>query len=192
MKKILKIIPLMITIVLLMTISSLATDFSVKTEMEKQGENYILKMSLDEVDFAGAGMNVIIFDLEYDQEIFELVQEEDITMKNGWSDLTYNEQNGMILLIREDFTKNSGEEIVEIKLTPKENAKSGETQIKITDIQATNSQNDLEASEQIINLKIDGKSSIIKNILIVIVVALLILLALRIFIRKQTKRRRKR
>lgn len=192
MKKLVKIIPLMISIVFLMTISSLAADFSIKTDLQKQDKEYTLKILLDELNFTGIGMNVFMCDLEYDQEIFELVKQEDITMKNGWSDLTYNEQNGIILLIRDDFTKKSGEEIVEIKLKQKENVKQKETEIKITNIQATNSQNDLEANEQIINLKMDGKSSILKTILIVVLIILLALLVLRAIIRTQTKRRRKR
>lgn len=192
MKKMVKIIPLMISIIFLMTINVLAVDFSVKVDVQKEDKEYLLKISLDELNFVGAGMNAFICDLEYDRSIFEEVKTEDIQIKNGWTDLTYNEENGSMLLLREDFTKNRGEEVLEIKLKQKNNAKDGDTEIKITNIQASNAQDDLDADSKIVNLKIDGNTSILKIVLIVILIIILILAVLKIIVRAQLKRRKRR
>lgn len=192
MKKMVKIIPLMISIIFLMTINVLAVDFSVKVDVQKEDKEYLLKISLDELNFVGAGMNAFICDLEYDRSIFEDVKTEDIQIKNGWTDLTYNEENGSMLLLREDFTKNRGEEVLEIKLKQKNNAKDGDTEIKITNIQASNAQDDLDADSKIVNLKIDGNTSILKIVLIVILIIILILAVLKIIVRAQLKRRKRR
>lgn len=192
MKKITKIIPLMIIIMLLMTISVFAADFSINANLEKQDKEYILRISLGDLANKGPGITGFICDLEYDKEVFETVKLEDITAKNGWEDLTYNPDNGAILVLRINSTNQIGEDILEIKLHEKENAKSGNTEIKITDIQATNSENDLEADDTVVNLKIAGEWSIFKTILIIILVIIIILFILRLIVRTQVKRRRRR
>ena len=192
MKKITKIIPLMIIIMLLMTISVFAADFSINANLEKNNKEYTLRISLGDLVNKGTGITGFICDLEYDREVFETVKLEDITAKNGWEDLTYNPDNGAILVLRIDSTNQIGEDILEIKLHEKENAKSGETEIKITNVQATNSESDLEADEKIVSLKIDGEGSILKTILIVVLVIVIILFVLRLIIRAQVKRRRRR
>lgn len=191
MKRLAKIIPLMISIIFILTISSLAASFSVNTNVEKQDDYYILKLSLKEVGGAGNGINAFICDIEYDKNTFEEVKEEDITLQNGWQDLTFNPAKGTVLTLRNDFTKKQGEEILEVKLHPKANAKN-KTKIKVTNLQASNSQIDLEADDQIVELQMNGKSSILKTILIIAVAIVLVLVILRIIAVKKQKRRRRR
>lgn len=192
MKKTLKIILLMIITIFIMTISVFATEFSIGVKMDKQDKEYTLTISLDDIDIVGTGINAFICDLEYDRKIFETVTETDITIKNGWGDFTFNENNGAMLTLRNDFTKQKGEEILEIKLKQKEDAPSCKTEIKITNIQASDSQQDLEAEDQIISLKINGKISRLKTILIVILAILIVLFVLRLIIRTKVKRRKRR
>lgn len=192
MKKITKIIPLTIITILLMTISVFAADFAINANVEKQDKEYTLRISLGDLASKGTGITGFICDLEYDKEVFETVDLEDITAKNGWEDLTYNPEKGAILVLRINATNQIGEDILEIKLHEKENAKSGNTEIKITNIQATNSENDLEADDTIVSLKIDGEGSVLKTILIVILVIVIILFILRLIVRTQVKRRKRR
>lgn len=191
MKKLTKIIPLMISIIFILTISSLAASFSVKTDVEKQDDYYTLKLSLNEVGVSGNGINAFICDIEYDRNSFEELKKEDITLQNGWEDLTYNPAKGTILTLRNDFTKKQGEEILEVKLHPKASAKN-KTEIKVTNLQASNSQIDLEADDQVIELSLNGKSSILKTILIIAVVIVILLVVIRIIAVKKQKRRRRR
>lgn len=188
MKQISKISILMIITIFLMTINVLATDFSVGVKMDKQNKEYIIKISLEDLMQVKNGINAFVCDLEYDREIFEIVKQQDITTQNGWGDLTFNENNGAMITLRNDFTKQTGQDILEIKLTQKSNAKSGNTEIKITNIQASDSQNDLDADNKVINLQIEGQSSLPKKTLMVILVLLLI----RIIVKIQAKRRKKR
>lgn len=192
MKKTSKIILLMIITICIMTISVFATGFSIGVKMDNQDKEYTLTISLDDINITGAGINAFICDLEYDRKIFETVTETDITVKNGWGDLTYNEEKGTMLTLRNDFTKQKGEEIFEIKLKQKEDAPSCKTEIKITNIQVSDAQQEFEAKDQIISLKINGKSSILKTILIVVLLIIIVLFVLRIIIRTQVKRRKRR
>ena len=64
--------------------------------------------------------------------------------------------------------------------------------IKITNIQASDSQNDLEADDKVIKFEVDGQSSLLKTILIVVLATIAVLLVIRIFVRTQAKRRKRR
>ena len=188
MKQISKISILMIITIFLMTINVFAAEFSVGIKMDKQDKEYTIKISLEDLMQVTNGINAFVCDLEYDREIFETVKQQDITVQNGWGDLTFNEKNGAMITLRNDFTKQTGQEILEIKLIQKSNAKSGNTEIKITNIQASDSQNDLEADNKVIKLQIEGQTAAPKTILI----AILVLLVIRIIVKIQAKRRKKR
>lgn len=192
MKKISKTAILMIITIFLMTINVFGAEFGIGVKMDKQENDYTITISLEELMGTGIGINAFVCDLEYDREVFEIVKQEDITTQNGWGDLTFNEKNGSMVTLRNDFTKQTGEEILEIKLTQKPNAKSGSTEIKITNIQASDSQNDLEADDKVIKFEVDGQSSLLKTILIVVLATIAVLLVIRIFVRTQAKRRKRR
>lgn len=191
MKNTTKIIVLMIITMCFMTINVFGADFSIGVTMDKQEKEYTIKIALEELIGTGIGINAFVCDLEYDREIFEVVKQQDITAQNGWGDLTFNEKNGSMVTLRNDFTKQTGEQILEIKLTQKENAKSGNTEIKITNIQASDSQNDLDADDKIIKFNVEGKTSSPKTILIV-GIAIIILSIIRIIVRTQAKRRNRK
>ena len=192
MKKISKTVILMIITIFLMTINVFGAEFGIGVKMDKQENDYTITISLKELMGTGIGINAFVCDLEYDREVFEIVKQEDITTQNGWGDLTFNEKNGSMVTLRNDFTKQTGEEILEIKLTQKADSKSGSTEIKITNIQASDSQNDLEADDKVIKFEVDGQSSLLKTILIVVLATIAVLLVIRIFVRTQAKRRKRR
>lgn len=190
MKKTFKLIILMIIALCLMKINVYAADFSVKMETKQEENEVTLNIILDEIDISGAGISVVIFDLKYDRKVFETVATEDITAQNGWGNVTYNPSNGTMLVLREDFTKQPETEIVTVKLHPKT---TGKTEIKLTDIQASNAQEDLEAEDQVIKVNLEGTR--FEKIIITIVKAIAIIIALLFIIRffiKSTNKRRKR
>lgn len=191
MKNTTKTILLMIMTIFLMTINVLGAEFGIGVTMDKQDKEYTIKISLEELIGTGIGINAFVCDLEYDREVFEVVKQKDITAKNGWGDLTFNEKNGSMVSLRNDFTKQIGEQILEIKLTQKESAKSGTTEIKITNIQASDSQNDLDADDKIIKFDVEGQNSLSKTSLIVLV-AIIILNVIRIIVKTQSKRRNRK
>lgn len=191
MRKIVKSLVLMIIAVCFMTINVYAADFSMKLDKTEKGNEIVLHIKLGEININGAGINAFICDLEYDREIFEKVTSDDITVQNGWEDLTYNEAKGSFLTLRSDFTKKSGEEIATVTLHKKATAKAGKTEIKITGIQASDSQQDLEAEDEIIEVQIGG-SNIIKIIIAIIVIAIVLLFIIRFLVKRKNKRRRNR
>lgn len=191
MKIITKSLILMIITMFVMTISVYAADFSVKLENENLDDGIEIKLLLDQMNFTGLGINALIFDLEYDRNVFETVTSENITLLNGWEDLTYNPETGSLLTLRSDFTKLSGEEIVKIKLIKKMNAKSGETEIKIIGIQASNSTQDLEAENTIVVVNIEN-NNLIKTIITIVVIIIVLLFITRILIKNKQKRRKRR
>jgi len=194
MKKTIKTLILMIIAIFVMTITVYGADFSVKMETEKQDNEVNLHIILDEINFAGNGMSVIIFDFEYDREIFETVTSKDIIAQNGWGTPTYNSETGTMLILRNDFTKETGKEIVTVKLQQKENTKANKTEIKLKEIQATDAQTQFEADEQ--TLKVELKDSIfggiIKTIITVIAVLIALLFILRFLVKASNKRRKRR
>lgn len=193
MKKITKALILIIITMFLMTINVYAADFSVKMEKTEQENEITLQIKLESINITGAGINAFTCDLEYDRDVFETVTSEDITAQNGWEDLTYNEKSGSLLTLRNDFTKTTGDAILTVKLHEKATAKSGKTEIKLTGIQASDSQQDLEAEDQVIEVQIGGLNIIKILITIIIVIAILIVILFIIrFLVKSTNKRRKR
>lgn len=191
MKKTTKTLILLMIAIFLMTITAYASNFSVKLEKIEQKDEITVQIKLDQLNMTGAGINAFICDLEYDKNIFETVTSEDVTGQNGWTDLTYNEKSGSLLTLRNDFTKNSGEEIATIKLHKKASAKSGKTEVKITGIQASDSQQDIEAQDQIIEIQI-GSKNIVKTIITILAIILLALLIIRFLVKRTNKRRKRR
>lgn len=191
MKNLTKTLILMIIAIFLMTVSVYGADFSVKMDSNELDNEIEIKIALEQVNFTGLGINALIFDLEYDREVFETVTPENITLLNGWEDLTYNSETGSLLTLRSDFTKMSGEEIAKIKLQKKLTAKSGETEIKVTGIQASNSNQDLEALDQVVVVNIEN-NNLVKTIITVVVIIIALLFITRILIKNTNKRRKRR
>lgn len=191
MRKTVKTLTLMIITLFLMTVTVNAADFSVKMETTKNEDKIELHIKLDELNITGSGISVMIFDLQYDRQVFKTVTSEDIISQNGWGSVTYNEKTGTMLIMRNDFTNETDQEIVTVKLQP---TGKGNTEIKLTEIQASNAQNDLEAEPQTIKINLGGVTfgNIIITILKVIGILIALLFILRILIKAKNKRRKKR
>lgn len=190
MKKTTKLLILMIITLFLMTVTVYAADFSVNMETTKEENEIILSIKLDEINMTGAGITAIIFDLEYDRDAFETVTVEDITPKNDWGNPTYNEKTGTMLLLRNSFTKQAGE-IVTIKLQPKT---TGKTEIKLSEIQASDAQVDMEAEDKVITVELGGSvlGKVMITILKIIAILIALLFIMRFFIKATNKRRKRR
>lgn len=187
MKKIYRIILLMIIIFFIMTVNVLAGSFKLKTDVTKQNDEYLLKLSLGE-NIDGNGIMVMAFDLEYDKEIFEEVEKTDITLLKNWTDLTYNPETGTVVIIQTSFSKEKGEEILEIKLHQKMNSEKTKTEVLLKEIQASDGEKTLEMEDQIIQIKISDNNYMLKILLISIVIALVLLLILKVLKNKRRKK----
>lgn len=117
--------------------------------------------------------NVFLANLEYDINIFNKVESKDMKVLNGWTGLSYNKDNGMLLMERADKTASIHEtDILEISFTAKTEIKEKNTQIRIIDAHSAVDGNELVAPDMQLNIEIEeGKSisSIIITIIIFIV-----------------------
>lgn len=194
MKKISKLLFLIILIILSLTTMVYAASVTIKLEAEKQVNSIILHIKLDKIDIDGRGISGFVTDIEYDKNVFETITEDDILSQNGWTDILYNENEGSIVVLRNDFTKTEGEDIVQIKLNKKENTNVSSTTIRLTSIQATNAQHDIDIADSNIKIRFSGiafgESLIIVVIAIAIIVAILFIT--RLIIKSNKKRRIKR
>ena len=181
-------------IILLLTFATnvFAADFTISANVQKNEKEYIVTLLLDKITTDVEGINVFSANFEYDKDAFEKVKKEDIISKNRWNDVTYNEETGKMLLFRSDFTKESKQEIIEIKLTQKENLAKNKTEIKFLKAQASDSKINLRADDISINVMLDSNNSGIKSIIIYGLIGVIVLLALRIVFRAITKRRKVR
>lgn len=192
MKKTLKIFAMMIIAILVLTTSVFAASFIISANVQKNEKEYTVTLMLDKIIADVQGINVFSTNFEYDKEVFEEIKKADITSKNDWNDVTYNEETGKMLLFRSDFTNESNKPIIEIKLKQKENVSKNKTEIKFLKTQATDSKADLRADDITVNINLNSDNTLIKNIIIYIAVALILLLLLRIIIKAFTKRRKVR
>ena len=185
MRKALKICTILIALILMMATNVLAAEVLMSTDVQKDGKEYLITLKIDKLTVDVEGIMVFSARLDYDREDFEVVKEEDITTKNDWGKPNYNEDSGILLLWREDFTKGENEEIVEIKLKQKENPKNNKSKITFFKIQATDSKEALKADDITIEIELRNAGTAIY-----VVVGALALLVVIVILKNTTKRRK--
>lgn len=160
------------------------TNFIVKLESNKSiiksGEELEVVIKLDNFTENENGINVFLGTLEYDKNIFEEVQEDDIQTLEFWTAPVYNTENGKFIVDANSFV-NTSHDALKIKLKVKENMNidTTTTEIKLKDISASDGQNDIYPEEASISLEvektnnIDEKQSISENKMIIIILVVL-------------------
>ncbi len=189
MKKIIKLFLIIILAIMTFSTNVYASSASIATEVEIDENEVLLYVKLDKFENNGRGISGFVTDIEYDKSIFEEIKEEDIILQNNWVDLMYNAQAGSIVVLRNDFAKEEGQDIVIIKLHPKKDSIKN-TKIKLTSIQMTDAQNDIDIPDEEISINFNG-IDFMKIVIPIIGVALVILI-FRFAIRSNRKRRIKR
>ena len=104
--------------------------------------------------------------LSYDKDVFEEISKEDFQESESWKDVTYNSENNKFGLINKEGI--SSQNIIEVKLRVKENAKRGKTKISVTNAIASNGESDtsLGSAEKEVTIKeneLDDVSGIENN-----------------------------
>ena len=98
------------------------------------------------------GINVYKAKLEYDEQIFEEVSQNNFKTLNHWSEFKYNKNTKEFITVKKDISKNS-EDIIEITLKTKKETNLKDTNIKIKEIVTSGGEKDIAINE--INLKIN-------------------------------------
>lgn len=160
MKKIAKIILVNIILILTMSVSyaaeSLNTILNATSQQLYAEDTVVFKVKLDNLNDIKHGVNAYKATLLYDDNIFEKVSEIDFKTTNDWEGLRYNPDTGeFVVYKRAGIT--DGEDIVNISLKVKENAKASKTEVKLVDAVASEGKKDLfiqDTNETKVNIDI--------------------------------------
>lgn len=157
MKKAIKLFIMITFVMILLTTIVFASSFDLKITLSdvasaniQQGQTLTFILKLTNID-AGDGIGAISGKFEYDTNVFEEVKAEDISAGNGWGSISYNDQNdrsGEFVTERAagDLVSETND-LMSIKVKVKENAKLGKTEIKVSNISASNGNEDIEISD---------------------------------------------
>lgn len=162
MKRISKIVILFVLIILLSMGSVYALGFNFSaTPSEttvKQGDTVTINFGISNIDAGELGINTIEALLEYDKNIFEIVNSSSFEGLNNWS-ITYNGETGenegkfVAVILQNGVTKN--QDIGKLTLKVKENATDGQTQIVLKGIKTNDGTTEIPTVDQ--NIKINVK-----------------------------------
>jgi hypothetical protein len=142
MKKIIKITKINLVLLIAMAIigitvsnATFAYNVSMNTDKTEFSKNDEFVVSVDVSDIQ-AEKGIITFGatIEYDKDSLTLVKMEG---KNGWSNPSYNEDNGLLVTDRNTPTTTSGETVFQITFKVNENSKQNVT-IKLNDVSVAN------------------------------------------------------
>lgn len=155
-KGILSVIIVGIIVFTIITISFAAT-YSIKITLKdvtsadvEQGKTITFLIKLSDID-AENGIGAISGKFEYDTNVFEKIEAADVKACSGWGTISYNDQNddeGRFVTERaagDTVTENN--DLMEITATVKLNAPTGRTEIKISNITASDGNEDITIAD---------------------------------------------
>ena len=122
-----------------------ATIQSSKNEVKKAEEIEIILKLQDYQDIKD-GINAYKATLDYDENIFEKVLEQNFTCKNNWELLKYNKDTKEFIAIKKAGSKEP-EEVASLILKTKEEAQPKTTEVKIKDIVTSDGKKDINVEE---------------------------------------------
>lgn len=164
MRKILSsIVIAVIVLLVVMGIVSAATTFNVELTSDfskySQGDKVLVSINLKDFTPGKTGINAFVAKLVYDRKVFNVVKTEDIVTEYGWSDVIYNESEGLFVTTNDKFITDD-HAIVRITFNVRNGAQTGDTNITLKDINAADGDYDIFLPESSITLKIDGDNPV--------------------------------
>ena len=122
-----------------------ATVQSSKDELEKE-EEVAITFKLQDYEDLKNGINAYKATLEYDESIFEEVQEQNFICKNNWELLKYNKDTKEFVAIKKAGSKEP-EEVASINMKVKQEVEPKTTEVKIKDIVTSDGKEDINIEE---------------------------------------------
>ncbi len=139
------IIGILITINVQASNSLKATVQSSKSEIEKAQEVEIT-LKLEDYQHIDNGINAYKATLEYDENTFEKVLEQNFVCKNNWELLKYNKDTKEFVAIKK-VGSNQPEEVASITLKAKQEVEPKTTQVKVKEIVTSDGKKDINVEE---------------------------------------------
>lgn len=166
-KRIFLIVVLIIMIISLTQISSNnkeqieAQRLNINTNIEqseiKQGEEAKISFFIER----DKNINSVKASIEYDNDVWEEVKKEDFILKNNWESLIYNNISKEFIVINKNEKVN--DEILEIKLKAKKDAKLGITEVVINNITSSNAEEEFNEEKISKEILITANDEIINS-----------------------------
>lgn len=158
MKKITSIC-LSLIIIFITSVAYATTTFTAKLESDKltvkAGEELEVVLKLEGFTENEKGTNVLLGTLEYDRNIFEKVEEDDIEILQYWNSPMYNSENGKLILEANEFI-NTPHNVLKIKFKVKDNIEENtSTEIRVKEISGSDSQVDILTDDAVAVLQVE-------------------------------------
>ena len=121
------------------------------TDALQPGESVELALTLE----GEPGLNALQGMLEYDREVFQQVEQEDFTLCSGWQGVRYHPDTGRFVVYHRADRPEQGQVLL-VRLTPREGAAAGRTQVRVTELTASSGQGDRAAEDGVVQLSLVG------------------------------------
>ena len=138
-------------------VTSFSVAVSAKNTKVEVGEEVEVTVSLKNFTAGETGINSIVFAVDYDTAVFEVLEQADWSAANGWDTPTFNPTNGEAVTLNSQFMAED-HDMAKIKFKVKDTAKLGNTVITIKEVQASDASNEIYPSDQKLTLTIEEKA----------------------------------
>lgn len=125
-----------------------------------------ITVSLSNVN-SNAGLYGLNGKLDYDTDVFEQISSnattgatEDITALNGWGSVTYNGSDGVFSIVTTSPLTTGTQQIMKIKLKVKKGAPLGKATVMLSNLEASNGDDDITTTPASISVNIKDPSEI--------------------------------
>ena len=165
-KKFLKIAIVMVGLVFVYSdvvnaLSFTATMTPSKTTVPESTE-FTVSVKVSNLDVGANGINALSGYLKYDETVFEKIGDTSIEALSGWT-VSYNAENDKVALTKTSFVKTE-ESVFQVTFKTKSEIQDGKVgKIEFTNIVASNSASDINASDISITINIGEESSEVGN-----------------------------
>ena len=146
-------------IIFITSVAYATTTFTAKLESDKltvkAGEEVEIVLKLEDFTENEKGTNVLLGTLEYDRNIFEKIEDEDIEILQYWNSPMYNSENGKLILEANEFI-NTPHNVLKIKFKVKDNIEENtSTEIRVKEISGSDSQVDILTDDAVAVLQVE-------------------------------------
>lgn len=167
-----------------------ASSFEMKVESDKNvikpGETIVLTVSIQNVNFDNDGIDLLLTNISYDNNVFENITQENIKAVGEWGGLLFNSSNNKLIIERNSQTK-SNEEVFQISLKAKDNIEVESSTISIEQSQSTDGNQDINGIDGKIELKTQKYYNKFYIIAVIVVLVIIILTIIGIVIYKKKR-----
>lgn len=147
-----------------------ADSYSVTMQADKgnyaEGQTVEITVALSNID-SNTGLYGLNGKLTYDTDVFEPITSnaatgatDDITALSGWGSVTYNGADGVFSIVTTSPVSTGTQNIMTIKLTVKEGAPLGKATVMLSDLEASNGDDDITSTPVSISVNIADPSEI--------------------------------